>query len=82
MHIPNLDTLPVFPALVPYPDLVLQMQIIKCLGKKEDQFWFKTYHLLHAALVFSSDGTFRTTPLTAQPWKPNVCLSGGWDWAW
>lgn len=31
----------VVPVLTPHPGLALQMQIIKCLGEKEDQFCFK-----------------------------------------
>lgn len=39
MPTPNLDL--VVPVLTPHPGLALQMQIIKCLGEKEEQFCFK-----------------------------------------
>lgn len=81
MLVPNLDTPPVLPALVPRPDLDLQVQIIKCLGRKKDRFSSKRY-LFDAASVLSSEGTFRTPPVPAQPCKHNVCLGEGWDWAW
>lgn len=75
MHVAKPDTAQVLPVCAPHPDLVLQMQIINSLGKKEDQFWFKT-DLLHAVAVFSSEGAFQTTPASAQP-RQHICLSEG-----
>lgn len=81
MHIPNPDTSPVLPVLVPHPGLALQMQIMRCLGKKEDQFGFKTLspprcfgvqfwrHLSNSSCASPVSTTLVSARLETQPGK-------------